>query len=147
MSMRLALLAPIALAIALFACRMNDGPGGPIAPASGAVPSANAAGHGRQTICTPGVQCNDSCPQGGCGIVCQGGSSCSQTCAGGNCAQTCEIGSSCNFSCSGGYCLQRCVGASCRTTCSGRGCTLETGDPKAEPPAEQAPPGEAPPKE
>jgi hypothetical protein len=124
------------------ACFLNEGSGASPVRDTRVTPSASAAGHGRQDICTPGVGCNDDCKNGGCSLICQQGSSCSQTCSGGNCEQVCQPGASCVFSCSGGYCMQRCQSISCRTSCAGGGCVLEQDGAAPAGPAEQA---EAPP--
>ena len=128
----------VGLALLLGACYLNEGTGATPVPNTRVAPTASAAGHGRQNLCTPGVGCNEQCKVGGCALICQQGSSCSQTCAGGNCEQVCEPGASCVFSCSGGYCLQRCRSISCRTSCVGGGCVLEQGDEAPSGPAEQA---------
>jgi len=133
------------LALLASACFLVEDGRRPVAPASGAVPSADISGHGRQTLCTPGESCLDHCPEGACSLICQSSSSCNQTCSGGNCSQTCEVGAACTFSCSGGYCRQQCADISCRTSCSGGGCILEQGMRREPGPAEAPPPGEVPP--
>jgi hypothetical protein len=77
----------------------------------------------RIQTCPAGRLCTEDCPAGACLQTCAASSTCSYDCSGGNCTQNCATGALCTFTCAGGRCDQKCIGADCRSTCDGGGCT------------------------